>query len=98
MRRRFHIRAEQPGIAAVDAIAAVAQRTQKFRAAETGRYLIRAASTGISCLYDPRGRLLGEVPLDQPAARTGKIVLRTALTSYTRFGPWLVWLCLILLA
>jgi apolipoprotein N-acyltransferase len=65
-----------------------------LRAAENGRYLIRAAATGISCVYDPQGRLLGEVALDQAGLTTRRIAGRSQLTMFTRFGPWLVWLCL----
>jgi len=67
-----------------------------LRAAETGRYLVRAAATGVSCIFGPDGVSLGLVPVNARAALVANIRPRTALTLYTRFGPWLPWLMLIL--
>jgi len=68
-----------------------------LRAAETGRYVVRAGATGISCFYDPQGRLLGLIPLNTGGALTIPIRFRTSLTTFVRLGPWLVWLCLLIL-
>lgn len=64
-----------------------------FRAAETGRYLLRAAATGISCAFDPMGRCLGTVPLNRAGELTVEVRPRTARTFYVRWGNWFAWLC-----
>lgn len=69
-----------------------------LRAAETGRYLIRAGATGISCAFDPHGALIGQVPLNTAGVLTVPIRCRTTLTLFSRLGPWIVWICLLLLA
>ncbi len=65
-----------------------------FRAAETNRYLVRTAATGISCVYDPYGRLLGFLPLNHADILVKRLGLRTTLTRYVQWGPWVAWLCL----
>jgi len=69
-----------------------------LRAAENARYLLRVGATGISCLFDPQGRLVASVPLNQEGILLGKIRPRTALTLYTRWRDWLPWICMALLA
>lgn len=64
-----------------------------FRAAETGRYLLRSAATGISCAFDPTGRCLGSVPLNRSGALTVEVRPRTERTFYVRWGNWFAWLC-----
>lgn len=64
-----------------------------FRAAETGRYLVRAASTGISAVYDPRGRLLASQPLNTQGHLTVPVRPRKILTPFTRLGNWICWIC-----
>lgn len=60
-----------------------------FRAAETGRWLIRAASTGISGIYDPRGRLAAMLPLDREGALVARVRPRQVVTWFGRWGDWL---------
>jgi apolipoprotein N-acyltransferase len=60
-----------------------------FRAAETGRFLIRAASTGISGIYDPRGRLVAVLPVGQEGALVASVRPRRAVTWFCRWGDWL---------
>jgi len=57
-----------------------------MRAIENGRYLIRAANTGISGVVDPYGRVLVESRLFEPAVVTGTVYYRTERTLYTRIG------------
>ena len=63
-----------------------------FRAVETGHWLVRCASTGISCVIDPRGRQYGRLGL----WRRG-VVLATAGTGHTTFyrdnGDWFAVIC-----
>jgi len=68
-----------------------------LRAAETGRYLLRAATTGISVIYNPQGRRLGFVALNKKGQLVKAIRPRQHLTLYTRFGNWICWICLFML-
>lgn len=65
-----------------------------FRAVENRRYLIRAATTGISGIIDPFGRVLARSPLLVQAVLSEKIVPVTFQTFYTRYGDWFCWTCL----
>jgi apolipoprotein N-acyltransferase len=65
-----------------------------FRAAENGRWLVRAAATGISAVYDPTGRRVAEQPLHTRGALAWTVRGRQALTTYSRWGAWWVWVCL----
>ena len=68
------------------------------RAAETDRYLVRSAATGISQIVDPTGRVLAEAGLFRPAVVWGRVESRATLTPYVRWGDWFVGLCALLLA
>jgi apolipoprotein N-acyltransferase len=57
-----------------------------MRAVEEGRYLVRAANTGISGIVDPYGRVLSQTPLFQPAVVVGEARLLTTSTFYARHG------------
>ncbi len=69
-----------------------------LRAAETGRYLIRVAACGISGIYNSRGKLIKSLPLNHAGVLVTDVRPRTTLTSYTVYGDWLPWLCLVILA
>jgi apolipoprotein N-acyltransferase len=56
------------------------------RAAETRRYLVRAANTGISAIVDPYGRVLKTSDLFVQALVSGKISFRDEQTPFVRFG------------
>ncbi len=57
-----------------------------MRAVENGRYLVRAANTGISGVVDPYGRVLVQSRLFEPAVVTATVTYRTEKTLYTRIG------------
>jgi apolipoprotein N-acyltransferase len=57
-----------------------------MRAIENGRYLVRAANTGISGIVDPYGRVLEASPIFQPAVIVGEARLLQTRTIYTRIG------------
>jgi apolipoprotein N-acyltransferase len=57
-----------------------------MRAIENGRYLVRAANTGISGVVDPYGRVIVQSRIFEPAVVTGTVYYRTERTLYTRIG------------
>ncbi len=58
------------------------------RAAETGRWLVRAGQAGVSMLVDPRGEVHGQLGLFVPGMVHGTARLRSDLTLYVRWGDW----------
>jgi apolipoprotein N-acyltransferase len=57
-----------------------------MRAIEEGRYLVRAANTGISGIVDPYGRVLERTSIFQPAVLVGEARFLQASTFYARHG------------
>jgi apolipoprotein N-acyltransferase len=66
-----------------------------MRAVENGRYLVRAANTGISGIVDPYGRVLAQSGLFEPAVIQGEVVYRTEKTLYTRIGDLAAYLSVV---
>jgi apolipoprotein N-acyltransferase len=61
-----------------------------FRAVENGRYLIRAAITGISGIVDDRGRVSGMLPAETAGVVYGTVAVETTrTTAWTAWGHWL---------
>ncbi len=54
----------------------------RVRAVETGRYLVRAANTGISGVVDPYGRVQVQSPLFETGTWTGEVRWLDGATSY----------------
>ena len=69
-----------------------------MRAIENGRYLARAANTGISGFVDPYGRVLAKSDLFEQALLVEDIRFIDARTIYSRIGDLVAWLCLALTA
>lgn len=67
----------------------------RVRAVESGRYLVRAANTGISAVVDPRGRVLARTGLFEPAALVLDVPFVATTTLYTRIGDVFAWLCVV---
>jgi apolipoprotein N-acyltransferase len=67
-----------------------------LRAVENRRYLLRAATTGISGIIDPYGRILSKSRLMTQTHLTGVITPSNRLTFYTKFGDILPYLSLTL--
>ena len=57
-----------------------------MRAIEQGRYLVRAANTGISGIVDPYGRVVERSPIFQEAGIVGEVRLLPDRTIYSRIG------------
>ncbi len=66
----------------------------RFRAVENGRYLVRAANTGISAVVDPRGRVIEKTPLFEPALIVTDVPMVEELTFYATRGDVFAWACL----
>lgn len=66
----------------------------KLRAIETGRYVIRAANTGVSSVITPTGRELARLDALEEGIVTANIEMRQGMTLYTRIGNLFVYLCL----
>jgi apolipoprotein N-acyltransferase len=60
-----------------------------LRSVENGRWLVRAAITGISGIADDRGRVVAELPPDRPGTLSGVVRLESGKTAWTRWGHWL---------
>lgn len=63
----------------------------RLRAVETDRWLLRAATTGISALVDPAGRIVESIPYGEEGAIVGRAFTRNSKTLYVRFGDWIAW-------
>jgi apolipoprotein N-acyltransferase len=64
-----------------------------FRAVENGRYMVRAANTGITAVVDPRGRVLDETRLFDRAVLVREVPFVAETTFYTRHGDVFAWGC-----
>jgi apolipoprotein N-acyltransferase len=65
-----------------------------MRAIENGRYLARAANTGVSGFVDPYGRVLQKSKLFEHAVLVDNVRLRQTQTLYTRAGDLIAWMSL----
>ena len=65
-----------------------------MRAIEEGRYLARAANTGISGFVDPYGRVLQKTDLFHEAILVADLRFIKARTIYSRIGDLVAWLSL----
>jgi apolipoprotein N-acyltransferase len=63
----------------------------RMRSVETGRYMARAANTGISAFVDPYGRVLQQSPLFEPAVVVGEVRFLDGVTPYVRIGDVVPW-------
>jgi apolipoprotein N-acyltransferase len=62
----------------------------RVRAAEAGRYLLRAANTGVTAVIDPRGGLVDTLPQFRVGVLKATVRGYTGSTPYARFGNYLV--------
>lgn len=64
----------------------------RLRAIESGRWIVRAADTGISSVIAPNGQTYGEQPPLVDGMALATAYTRDTATLYTRTGNLLVWL------
>ena len=67
-----------------------------MRAIENGRYLARAANTGVSGFVDPYGRVMAKTRLFEQALLVEEVRFIRTRTVYSRIGDLVAWLCLAL--
>jgi apolipoprotein N-acyltransferase len=65
-----------------------------FRAVENRRWALRVATTGVSHVVDPSGRIVAETKQFTPAHLIHSVQLLSGKTMYTRLGDWFGWICL----
>ena len=66
-----------------------------LRCIENGIGMARAANTGISGVLDPYGRVVLRTGTFVPAGVEGKVEVREGTTFYTRYGDWILGVCLL---
>jgi len=69
-----------------------------FRAVENRRYVLRAATTGISGIIDPYGRIVHQSAIGTRTFLSGAVTPSETLTFFARFGDVFSILCLTLSA
>lgn len=69
-----------------------------YRAIEYRTTLVRSTNAGLTCVLDPAGKVLCELPLFESCAASVDIpVYRRKTTTYARFGNWLPFILIILI-
>jgi apolipoprotein N-acyltransferase len=81
------------GVFASPAVASIHADLAQLRAVETGRYVVRAMSTGISAIIDPTGREIQRSG-SEPVFLWAAVEPRSEMTPFVRFGDWVVWVSL----
>ena len=67
-----------------------------FRAVETRRYLVRAATTGVSGVVDPYGRVVDALPPHTAGTLVANVAGRTTITPYVRMGDAFAVACVLI--
>jgi len=65
----------------------------RFRAVESGKYLVRAANTGISAVVDPCGRVVDRTGLFESTTLVADVPTIASTTFYARHGDVFGWGC-----
>lgn len=68
----------------------------RMRAVETGRYVLRAANTGITAIIQPDGKVAEKVPWWTQTTLLGHYQLSDKQTPYVRWGDWPLLSCFIM--
>jgi len=69
----------------------------RMRAVETGRYVLRAANTGVTAIIRPDGSVAASRPWWVQTTLVGAFQLSDIQTRYVRWGDWPLLSCLIML-
>jgi apolipoprotein N-acyltransferase len=69
-----------------------------MRAIENGRYLVRAANTGVSGIVDPYGRVLMRSGIFEPRVLVGEVRFLHGMTWYARLGDAIAYASLLITA
>ncbi|HQL00245.1 MAG TPA: apolipoprotein N-acyltransferase [Smithellaceae bacterium] len=69
-----------------------------FRSVETRLFLVRAANTGISCVVDPKGRIVANTDIFKQDRISAQARFLSISTVYARFGDWFPAGCFALIA
>jgi apolipoprotein N-acyltransferase len=64
-----------------------------WRAIEFRVPLLRSANTGISCIYDARGKTLGSIPLNEQGYLVADVHPIHVKTFYAEWGDLFAWFC-----
>jgi apolipoprotein N-acyltransferase len=67
----------------------------RMRAAENGRWILRATNDGITAVVDPAGRVTGGLPMYEESTGRFKYSAEADISPYTKFGDWFAWSCLV---
>jgi apolipoprotein N-acyltransferase len=66
----------------------------RMRAAENGRWILRATNDGITAMIDPAGRVTDTIPPHKETSEIMRFNYASEMTIYTRYGDWFPWTCL----
>lgn len=69
------------------------RRLSTLRAVEHRRFLVRCAGTGITCVIDPTGKVVAELPIHAEDVIVQTVYLNGQTSIYARYGEWFPWLC-----
>jgi len=69
-----------------------------LRAVENGRYVVRAANTGVSTVISDTGRVLSSLDPFETGYVSGEVEIFTEMTLYTKIGDGILLLCPLYLA
>lgn len=58
----------------------------RLRAIETGRWIVRSANTGISCVINPHGEIVQSLPYDTAGVIKTNLPANSSNTFYIRYG------------
>lgn len=64
------------------------RQMSQARAAEFGRWLVRATNTGQTAIINQRGRVVAELAAGTQGMLNGEVMLREGATPFVRFGEW----------
>ncbi len=62
----------------------------RMRSLETGRFMVRATTTGPAGIIDDKGKLIATAPLNTKSIITHQVQAMSGATPYVKWGNWLV--------